>query len=209
MAVDVDVPRQGSLASRIMTRYPVRTRRWTRQEYDRLGELGVLREDQPIELLGGQMIVAEPKGSPHSTAIGLTADALRAAFGPGWVVRVQEPIALDDESEPEPDVAVVPGRHRDYLAAHPARPALLIEIADRSLAFDRRYKGGLYARAGILDYWIVNLVDAVVEVHRHRLADASSEFGWRYRDVQALRAGESISPLARPDVTIAVADLLP
>ena len=187
----------------------MRTRRWTREEYNRLGELGVLREDEPIELLGGQMIVAEPKGSPHSTAIGLTADALRAAFGPGWVVRVQEPIALDDESEPEPDVAVVPGRHRDYLAAHPARPVLLIEVADWSLAFDRRYKGSLYGRAGIQDYWIVNLINAIVEVHRDPVGDVSSEFGWRYRDIQTFRAGDSIFPLARPDVSIAVGDLLP
>lgn len=192
-----------------MTTYPVRTRRWKREEYDRLVQLGVLREDEPIELLGGDMIVAEPKGSPHSTAIGLAADALRAAFGPGWVVRVQEPVALDEESEPEPDLVVVPGQHRDYLAAHPRRPALLIEVAEWSLAFDRGYKGSLYARAGVADYWIVNLVDAVVEVHRGPTPDLSGEFGWRYADVQTSRSGASISPLSRPDVTIAVADLLP
>jgi Uma2 family endonuclease len=72
-------------------------------------QLGVLHEDEPIELIGGQMVVAEPKGSPHETAVGLTADVLRAAFGLGWVVREGSPIALDDESEPEPDVIVVPG----------------------------------------------------------------------------------------------------
>lgn len=192
-----------------MTTYPVQTRRWTRAEYDRLVELGVLHEDEPIELLGGQMIVAEPKGTPHSTAIGLTADALRAAFGPGWVVRVQGPIALDDESEPEPDLAVVSGQHRDYLVEHPARPALLVEVAEPSLAFDRRYKGSLYARAGVEDYWIVNLVDEVVEVHRSPLPDPTSEFGWRYGDVKTFRPGASISTLSRPDVTVAVADLLP
>ena len=69
-----------------MATYPVQ-RRWTRKEYDHLVELGVLHEDEPIELIGGQMVVAEPTGSPHETAVGLTADALRAAFGPGWVVR--------------------------------------------------------------------------------------------------------------------------
>lgn len=192
-----------------MTTYPVQTRRWTRVEYDRLVELGVLHEDEPIELLGGQMIVAEPKGTPHSTAIGLTAEALRAAFGPGWVVRVQEPIALDDESEPEPDLAVVSGQHRDYLVEHPARPALLVEVAESSLAFDRRYKGSLYARAGVEDYWIVNLVDEVVEVYRGPVPDPTSEFGWRYGDVETFRPGASISTLSRPDVTVAVADLLP
>lgn len=192
-----------------MTMYPVRTRRWTRLEYDRLVDFGVLREDEPVELLGGQMIVAEPKGSRHSTAVGLTTDALRAAFGAGWVIRVQEPVALDDESEPEPDVVVVPGQHRAYLDAHPARPALVVEIAESSLAFDRRFKSGLYARAGVADYWIVNVVDDVVEVHRGPVPDLTGEFGWRYWNVDTFSAGSWISPLWRPDVTVAVAELLP
>src|SRR5688572_20628555 len=94
-------------------------RHWTRKEYDQLIELGILHEDEPIELIGGQMIVAEPKGSPHQTSIEVTAETLRAAFGSGWAVRAQGPVALDDESEPEPDVSVVPGRLRDYRAEHP------------------------------------------------------------------------------------------
>ena len=192
-----------------MTAYPVRTRRWTRVEYERLVDVGVLGEDEPIELLGGQMIVAEPKGRRHSTAVGLTADALRAAFGAGWVVRVQDPVALDDESEPEPDVVVVPGPHRAYLETHPLRPALVVEVAESSLSFDRRFKSGLYARAGVSDYWIVNIVDDAVEVRRAPLAAAAAEFGWRYSDIQTVRAGGSISPLCRPAVTVAVADLLP
>lgn len=192
-----------------MATYPIRSRHWTRKEYDALVKSGFFNEDEPIELLGGQLIVAEPKGSPHSTAVALTVEGLRLAFGPGWLVRVQDPIALDAESEPEPDVAVVPGRARDYLAEHPARPALLVEVAESSLAFDRGHKGSLYARAGIADYWIVNLVDAVLEVRRAPALDRSAEFGWRYLDVQALRPGATVAPLARPDVTVAVADLLP
>jgi Uma2 family endonuclease len=192
-----------------MATYPIRNRHWTRQEYDELIKSGFFDEDEPIELLGGQLIVAEPKGSPHSTAVALAAEALREAFGPGWLVRVQDPVALDAESEPEPDVAVVPGRARDYLAAHPARPALLVEVAESSLAFDRGHKGSLYARAGVTDYWIVNLVDEVLEAYRRPALDRSAEFGWRYLDVQALRPGTTIAPLARPDVTVAVADLLP
>ena len=102
-----------------MATYPIRNRHWTRQEYDELIKSGFFDEDEPIELLGGQLIVAEPKGSPHSTAVALAAEALRMAFGPGWLVRVQDPVALDAESEPEPDVAVVPGRARDYLPRTP------------------------------------------------------------------------------------------
>ncbi len=192
-----------------MTTYPVRTRRWTRKEYDRLVEIGVLHEDEPIELIGGELIVAEPKGSPHATAVALTADALRAAFGRGWLVRQQDPIALDDDSEPEPDVAVVPGRARDYRAEHPARPALVIEVAESSLGFDRRYKGSLYARGGIADYWIVNLVDRVVEVRHRPIPAPAAKFGWRYAETRLFRAGATITPLARPDAAIAVDDLLP
>ena len=192
-----------------MTTYPVRTRRWTRVEYERLIDAGLLGEDEPIELLGGQMIVAEPKGSRHSTGVCLTADALRAAFGADWVVRVQDPVALDDESEPEPDVVVVPGQPRHYVDAHPVNPVLVVEVAESSLAFDRRHKGSLYARAGISDYWIVNIVDDVLEVHREPVADAAAEFGWRYGNIQSLRTGAALSSLSRPDVTVAVADLLP
>jgi Uma2 family endonuclease len=192
-----------------MRAYPVRTRRWTREEYERLVALGVLQEDEPIELVGGHMIVAEPKGSPHTTAIGLTADALRVVFGPGWVVRVEAPVALADDSEPEPDVAVVPGRHRDYRAAHPTRPALVVEVAESSLAFDRGPKASLYARGGVPDYWIVNLVDATVEVHRQPEPDAASDFGWRYASVEVYHTGAAIAPLVRSGVTVAVADLLP
>jgi Uma2 family endonuclease len=192
-----------------MATYPIRNRHWTRHEYDELIKSGFFDENEPIELLGGQLIVAEPKGSPHSTAVALAVEALREAFGPGWLVRVQDPVALDAESEPEPDVAVVPGRARDYLAEHPARPALLVEVAESSLAFDRGHKGSLYARAGLTDYWIVNLVDEVLEVYRRPALDRSAEFGWRYLDVQTLRPGTTLAPLARPDVTVAVADLLP
>src|SRR4051812_28085232 len=115
-----------------MEQTPLAARRWTRKEYDQLGELGMF-ECEPLELIGGQLIVAEPKGPYHSGAVGRVADAVRRALPPGWVVRGQDAIALDDESEPEPDVAVVSGAHEDYLAQHPGRPALVIEVAQSSL----------------------------------------------------------------------------
>src|SRR5262245_47128653 len=86
-----------------------RVRRWTRAEYDRLIDLGAFQPDDKIELIGGELMVAEPQSAEHYTAIRKTARALEAAFGRGWDVRVEGPIALDDESEPEPDVAVVAG----------------------------------------------------------------------------------------------------
>ncbi len=103
----------------------------------------------------------------------------------------------------------MPGRPGDYRYAHPACPPLAIEISDSSLAFDRQQKGSLFARARLKDYWIVNLVDRVVEVYRDPVADASAAFGWRYRSVAVLSPGDVVVPLAFPDIRIAVSDLLP
>jgi Uma2 family endonuclease len=153
--------------------------------------------------------VAEPQGSYHASALGRAGDALRAALGPGWVVRVQMPVALDDESEPEPDLAVVPGVWDDYETRHPTTPTLAIEVSETSLAFDRGEKAGLYARCGIRDYWIINLVDRVLEVYRDPAPDANAPYGWGYRRVERLVAPAMVSLLANPSVRIAVGQLLP
>ena len=185
------------------------TKRWTRLQYDRLIECGIFQPGDRIELIGGELIVREPQRTSHATAIELAVDALRAAFGPGWRVRVQLPVALDDESEPEPDIAVVPGSPRDYLQRHPSRPVLILEAAESSLALDRQIKGSLYARAQIADYWIVNLVDKVLEVSRDPVADPASAHGWRYDSVTIRRTGDVVIPLAAAHSRVAVADLLP
>jgi Uma2 family endonuclease len=191
-----------------MRQTPLTLRRWKRVEYERLVDLGVFEGD-PIELIGGQLIVAEPKGSPHATAVGMANDALHAVLPPGWIVRVQDPLALDDESAPEPDIALVRGSRADYRHAHPARPALAIEVAQSSLGFDRQQKGSLYARAGVQDYWIVNLVDGVLEVYRDAAPDASAPYGWRYRSIQTLSPPALVTPLVLPSSSIPVAALLP
>jgi Uma2 family endonuclease len=189
--------------------YPVRTKQWTRAEYDRLIEIGVFRPGDPIELLGGDLVVAEPQSGPHYTAIYLAEEALRRVFGPGWLVRTQGPIALDHESEPEPDVAVAQGPPREFSREHPARPVLVLEVALSSLTLDRDHKGSLYARARLEDYWIVNLVDRVLEVYRQPVPDATAAFGWRYASRQALEPEASVAPLAAPAARVSVADLLP
>lgn len=189
--------------------YPIRTRQWTRAEYDRLIEIGVFRPGDPVELLGGKLIVAEPQSSPHYTAIGLAQEALQRAFGAGWLVRTQGPIALDELSEPEPDVAVARGSARDYSQEHPARPVLVVEVAVSSLALDRDHKGSLYARARLEDYWVVNLVDRVLEVYRQPMSDAAAAFGWRYASRQTLGPESAAAPLAAPAARVSVADLLP
>jgi Uma2 family endonuclease len=185
------------------------TRKWTRLEYDRLVEAEFLGPEDRIELLGGHMIVKEPQYSPHATGIRLVQRVLTAAFGSGWDVRAQMPVALDEESEPEPDVSVVPGEPRDYRDAHPQRPALIVEVALSRLRFDRDHKGSLYARAGIADYWIVNIPDRRVEVYREPVPDSTEPFGWRYGRSIALGPDERVAPLAAPQASILVADLLP
>jgi len=190
-----------------MTQTPLTMWRWQRAEYDRLVDLGVFR-GAPIELIGGQLVVAEPQGAYHASAVSAVDYALRAVLPPGWIMRLQAPISLDEESEPEPDLAVVPGRPADYRTAHPAHPVLAIEVAESSLDFDRDQKGSLYARARIEDYWIVNLADRVLEVYRHPEPDPSASHGWRYRSVILLAPPGVVVPVAFPSSRIAVADLL-
>jgi Uma2 family endonuclease len=121
------------------TTISVRTRRWTRLEYERLIDVGIFRPDERLELVGGELTVREPQGGPHALAMELVGDALRSAFGHGWRVRVQLPVALDDESEPEPDFSIVRGTPRQATEPLPSNPALVVEVAETSdtVAMDR------------------------------------------------------------------------
>jgi Uma2 family endonuclease len=182
-------------------------RRWTKAEYHRMGELGWFH-GQRVELIEGEVMVLSPQRFLHYSSTDRTAEVLRGAFGPGFWVRVQAPLDLRAASEPEPDVSVVAGSREDY-QAHPTTALLLVEVSDTTLANDRRRKGSLYASAGIADYWIVNLVERRLEVYRNPVPDASYPYGHRYAMVSSLTEADSVSPLAAPQVQIAVADLLP
>src|SRR5437660_1750861 len=161
---------------------------------------------EPFE---GLLLVSEPQSSPHYTAIRLVERVLARAFGEGWDVRAQAPIALDDASEPEPDVAVVRGAPRDYSTSHPAHPVLVVEVAASSLDFDREHKASLYARARCPEYWIVNLLDRVLEVQREPTPEPSAPYGWDYAVVDVLSPADQVSTLGAPAIQIAVGDLLP
>jgi Uma2 family endonuclease len=180
----------------------IEMRRWTRDEYERMIATGLFAPDERVELIDGEILQVTPQGSFHATAIRLTEDALRAAFGSAFEVRAQLPLALDPASEPEPDVAVVPGSPRDYREVHPTAALLVIEIADTTLVHDRQRKGSLYARAGIQEYWIINLVDRCVEVYRDPLQG-------RYGSSRRYLPGDHITPLVAPESKISVADILP
>ncbi len=188
---------------------PLKTRRWMRTEYERLVDQGMFREHERLELLDGLLVMREPQGSRHGAGVAALCAVLARAFGAGFHVRPQLPIALDDTSEPEPDVVVVPGVPWDYVSSHPSAPVLVVEIAETSLSIDRAHKGSLYARAGIADYWIVNLAEALLEIYREPAPAPSARSGWEYRSIQRLTSGATIVPLAAPSARIAVADLLP
>lgn len=173
----------------------------TREEYVRMVEAGVF-EGRRVELIDGVVYEMPPQLSPHASTVMLAQEVLRDVFAPGFSLRCQMPLDLGAESMPEPDLAVVPGTPRDYYAAHPTGAALVLEVTDTTQHHDRKRKARLYAAAGIQDYWIVNLARDVVEVCRDPVDDT-------YRTRLVLRRGEQIAPLARPDVPVAAADLLP
>ena len=187
----------------------IQLKRWKRVEYEKLVEQGVFGPEDRIELIDGLLVVAEPQSTWHVAAVKLVELALMRIFPEGWDVRTQAPVALDDTSEPEPDIAVVRGGPRDYLIEHPRDPVLVVEVSLTSLAFDREAKSGLYARAGRPEYWIVNLVDRVLEVHREPAPASSAPYGWEYTSTVVLAPHETVTPLAAPTALIAVADLMP
>ena len=118
-------------------------------------EAGILGEDDRVELINGEIVTVSPQQSPHATGVTLVADELRLAYSRDYTVRIQLPLVLDPDSEPEPDVAVVVGKPRDYRKAHPTTAVLAVEVADSSLVKDRTEKAQLYARHGIIEYWIM------------------------------------------------------
>ena len=165
-------------------------------------DAGVFGEDEHIELVNGRIVEMSPEGPAHAGTIDLCAEVLRRAFGPRCSVRLQHPLAIDPDGEPEPDLAVVHGGPRDHLGGHPREALLVVEVSGSSLEYDRRDKALLYARAGFSEYWIVNLPDHRLEVHRD-----PSPAG--YRNVASLAADQTITPLEAPAAPIPVAALLP
>lgn len=188
----------------------VSLRRWTRAEYHRAAELGLFDPDERLELLHGKVYVKLPQSPSHTMGIRAVAETLAAAFGPGYDIRQQLPLILANDGEPEPDVLVVPGSWRDYPDQPTQQDARLpVEVSDTTLLHDRSEKAAQYAEAGILDYWILNLQNRTLEVRREpgELPGAPSGFG--YRNVTISLEEETVTPLAKPDTAIRVADLLP
>jgi Uma2 family endonuclease len=195
-------------AGKIVLRHysELQRRPWSKEEAYRLTGLGFF-EGQKAELIRGVLMVASQQLAPHYFALDRAAGLLRHGWAGVWV-RAQGPLDLGPTTEPEPDVSVVTGRRDDY-TAHPTTALLAIEVSATTLTYDREDMAGLYALAGIQDYWIINLVQHQLEVYRRPVPDLSYPFGRRYADVGYYFRGQSLSPLAAPSFVIAVSDLVP
>jgi Uma2 family endonuclease len=177
-------------------------RRFNVDEYYAMARAGILAEDERVELLDGEVVVMTPIGIRHQACVDRLTDAFSRRCTDRAVVRVQGPVRLDEYAEPEPDVALLRRPLERYDVAHPTPEdvLLVVEVADTSLERDRGPKLSFYARAGIVEVWIVNVEAREIEVYRQPSGD-------RYTEVQHLRDGK-VTPLAFPDETIDIEDIL-
>lgn len=169
-----------------------------RSEFDELARHGRF-EDERVELLYGSVVRMTPIGPPHDSTVQRLNRLLVRALDPRAAVRIQSSFAASDGSEPVPDVALVPPG--DYDEDHPTVAWLIVEVADSSLAKDRGAKARLYAESGVIEYWIVNLIDRQIEVHSDIVRDA-------YARVVPYRSGEHVVLTRFPDVELAVAEII-
>ena len=178
-------------------------RRITVAEYHRMAEAGILAEDEPIELLAGQILQKIPKGPAHSAACKRVEKLLERSLGDRVLVRLQDPSQLDDYSEPEPDIALVRPDPNFYADRHPtaADVYLIVEIADTTLNRDLGIKADLYAAARIADYWVLNLSTPQLHVFRDPQPEG-------YQRQLILGTQQTISPLAFPNCPLTVQALL-
>ena len=172
-------------------------------DYYRMAQVGIFHEDDRVELLAGEVVAMAPIGPHHAGRVLRLNSLFSQRFGDVALVNVQNPLRLNDYSEPQPDVALLEPEVDFYTTRHPlpADVYLLVEVADTSAQTDLRLKMPLYARAGVPEVWLMNLNLDVILVHR----DPSPE---GYRTVQTLRRGERLAPLAFPERELAVDDLL-
>jgi Uma2 family endonuclease len=177
-------------------------RRITVDEYHRMIAAGILGEDERVQLISGTLVAMTPQGGPHARVIQRLNRLLVRAVGDDLVVRPQLPLTLVDDSEPEPDLAVVRAGDAESRERHPRTALLVVEVAGESLPLDRQAKAVLYARAGIPEYWIVNLAESTVEVRR---APDCESGAYRTRGVASV--GESLDADSVPGLAVAVADL--
>lgn len=168
-----------------------------------MGEVGILREDDRVELVLGEIVQMAPIGQPHALCVATLVQLFARRLGDRAVVWPQNPIAIVPDSEPQPDVALLapPGTRYRLTRPRPDDVLLLVEVADASIDYDRRVKGPLYASAGIREYWIVDLEGGAIEVHREPRSGG-------YARVSRVERGAALAPEAFPGVRLTAAEIL-
>ncbi|MGI8551972.1 MAG: Uma2 family endonuclease [Dehalococcoidia bacterium] len=186
-----------------LTREAPARRRFTVDEYYRMADAGILREDERVELLDGEIVLMAAIRSRHARCVEFLAEWFIIRLVGQVIVRIQNPVRLDDGSEPEPDIALLRMRADRYGDVHPGPPdvLLLIEVADSSLGYDRDTKLPRYAKAGIPELWLVDLNGERVLMHR-------KPNGTRYEQVEAIERGEMLTVDGFPHISLPVNDLL-
>ena len=183
---------------------PTAIKRWSVKSYHRMSELDILDPNERTELIAGQITLMAAKGTPHVTSLHLLANALREQIGNTALVRTQDPIQLDDFSEPEPDLVIVKGTVLEYAEQHP-RPEhvyLVVELTDSTLKQDCEIKEKLYAQAGLIDYWVVNLKKRQLHIFRDPTPTG-------YTSHLILTEPNQASPLAFPNLIVILTSILP
>jgi Uma2 family endonuclease len=181
-----------------------RVRRFTVEEYERMVEAGVFAPDDRIELIEGEILEMTPIGDPHASTVDRLNMLMTRRAGDRAIVRVQGPVRFAGlRSRPQPDLALLTPRADYYRKQSPGADdiLLLIEVMDTSGEYDRRRKTPLYARAGVAEVWLVDIPAGIVDVHREPSAAG-------YGSVRTVHRGETLGPLAFPDVTLRVDDVL-
>lgn len=181
--------------------------KWTVPEFHKLRALGLLDGRRPV-LLNGVILEQGPMDAPHANGVERTDAAIRLAFGPGWRFRVQLPLVLNLHTDPVPDLAIVAGALVGN-AAHPTTSALVIEVSDTTFDTDTTDKAELYATAGIADYWVLDVTNRELHVFRDPQPLPANLGATAYRTHTIHGASDTVAPLAVPNATVAVADLLP
>jgi Uma2 family endonuclease len=180
--------------------------KWSRQDYYRLAELGFF-QGRRVELIRGDIVAMSPVKWPHTVSLAKIAEALRAIFaGMAWI-NTQNPFSISD-SDPQPDVAVIPGRIEDY-SDHPGTALLIVEVADATLFYDTTTKAELYVTALVPEYWVLDLEHRLLHGYRDPAPLSPGLAATAYQTHQTLDASASISPLAMTGSTIYTAELLP
>ncbi|HET6575653.1 MAG TPA: Uma2 family endonuclease [Fimbriiglobus sp.] len=182
--------------------------RWTIEQYRELGKLDVFQGVRTM-LIDGEIYTMVMPNPPHDTALALTEEWLRTAFPTGHHVRTQKGFNIGTRNDPGPDLAVVPGSIRDYATQTPTTAVLIVEVTETSLFTDTTTKAELYATAGVPDYWVIDLENRRLLVYRDPEPLPAGLGATAYRNHLAFSPADSVSPLAAPHSSIAVADLLP